>query len=420
VKAGEISITGDTTWTAGLDVSLTVIGGGADPATGTTDANGQFSSLISLNPLTDTVEVVVRVASSFAEFASETVVATTPIQHQSMFTASVSGAIVGIPSDGSRIDTLIANTLINGGYYSWSPDGSKVATQNGYVFSVGGGVQQLSESNLGQPISWSPDGSMVYRSAVRNPRQTNDSVIILAVPTNGSPSFVLYGENANSQTVDSTIGYGGPVVYNIGSRIAFPRFAYKLSAGSSGTRSIQSVNQAGGDRIELLTQPVARQGGSILFLSLSADDSKIAFTVTVHDTTQGRILDQVQILSVGTGQATRVSPSQPENNVFNQYNLIDIFPSGLSVLASRKPATNLSFDYVVLNPSSSSIQSTILSLPSAMSIVSSPAISGDGTMVAIILRGAGNMTNLVIKDLQGNTIGQSPSLVNMFTPHWRP
>ncbi len=95
VKAGEIGVTGDTLYRGGLDVTLTVIGGGADPATGTTNTTGEFSSLITLDPFSDSVEVDVRVTRITGEFAAETVRATTS---SAFFVKSYGGAITEVGS----------------------------------------------------------------------------------------------------------------------------------------------------------------------------------------------------------------------------------------------------------------------------------------------------------------------------------
>jgi len=158
VKAGEISITGDTTWTAGLDVSLTVIGGGADPATGTTDANGQFTTLISLDPFSDSVEVIVIVTSSSGEFASESVSAS--VGQQAQFTVATFSEIIGISNDGSLIDTIF--NLLSAQSYAWSPDGARAVDGGGRVYSSSGTLTLPVSSVRMLGGSFSPDGLNVY------------------------------------------------------------------------------------------------------------------------------------------------------------------------------------------------------------------------------------------------------------------
>ncbi len=420
VKAGEIGVTGDTLYRGGLDVTLTVIGGGADPSTGTTDTLGEFVSLITLDPFSDSVEVIVRVTRITGEYAAETVRANVDNQHRSQFTVAVPGAILGVSLDGLQIDTLIANPLIGRRHYIWSPDGSKIVTQDGYVFTVGGGVQQLAEPNI---AAWSPDGSTVYRSIIRNRGQPNDSVLILSVPVDGSASRVIYREKRNSDTYvdpnnsDSLITYGALTVSPNGGRIAFPRMAIKPDANSRGVRTIQTIDANGGARVELVRQVVNPQGGVYSALRWAPDDSKLAFQAFVHDAVQGTTLHEVRVLDFGTNQMVKITPAQPEGGERFNYFPIGVFPTSLDVLTSRRPSsstTNSITQYVVFDPTTATAKATIFS-GVGTSFVSSPAISGDGLSVAAIVSGS-----LIIKDALGSTVGQTAGTLNMVVPRWRP
>lgn len=65
VRAGYLDNSGDTVWTPGINVTLTVDGGEAAENTGATDADGQFITLVSLLPGFD--QVIVGVTVSDAE-----------------------------------------------------------------------------------------------------------------------------------------------------------------------------------------------------------------------------------------------------------------------------------------------------------------------------------------------------------------
>ena len=77
VMAGHIDAFGDTTFEAGIRIDLTAYSGSADPETGFTDGTGHFNSVITIDPLSDTVSVRVFATDMIGFIARETVVART-------------------------------------------------------------------------------------------------------------------------------------------------------------------------------------------------------------------------------------------------------------------------------------------------------------------------------------------------------
>ncbi len=137
VRAGIVDTAGVTQYKAGIKVDLFTIGGGADPATGFTDATGQFTSLITLNPQTDTVTVYVTVTGDLNVKAIDTLQAV--IQKQATSYIAYLSTIDGTPAvwrmdpDGSnktRITQLTGTTnphAVNDFFnLLWSPDNSFV------------------------------------------------------------------------------------------------------------------------------------------------------------------------------------------------------------------------------------------------------------------------------------------------------
>ena len=136
VKAGHYDINGNPVWEPGLSVDLFVIGGGADPSSGVTDIDGQFISLVSLNPFTDSVEVIVTVTDEFGAKALDTVYA--------RVTTGKIFAIENHYENGSKVAQL----------WSMNPDGSGLAV-----------VRSLPENIQYSGLYGSPDNNWMISEA---------------------------------------------------------------------------------------------------------------------------------------------------------------------------------------------------------------------------------------------------------------
>ncbi len=181
IKAGTISLTGDTTWVSGLNVTLTPIGGTADPISGTTDSSGQFSSIIKLSSGFDSVIVDIRVTSSLGDFAATEVKAIVVQQSTSMIAylsdSDGTSAIWKMDPDGNNKTRLAG---FNGGFnrtnghnLHWSPNNSYISmdiaafsheihairangTLTNSIRLIRGSIFRLSSYNTSNQ-SWFPD-----------------------------------------------------------------------------------------------------------------------------------------------------------------------------------------------------------------------------------------------------------------------
>ncbi len=134
IRAGIVDTAGVTQYKAGIKIDLFTIGGGADPSTGFTDATGQFTSIISLNPLTDTVTVHVTATGDLNVKAIDTLIASTQA-------AVVSSIAYLSDSDGTSA------------VWKMNPDGSNKTKLAG----INGGFNRTNGNNL----CWSPNNSYI-------------------------------------------------------------------------------------------------------------------------------------------------------------------------------------------------------------------------------------------------------------------
>ena len=74
VRAGTVTALGDTTWQAGLPVSLSVTGGSVDATTGSTGSDGRFDTFVTLGEGSDSVSVVATVTAANGFTAEATAV----------------------------------------------------------------------------------------------------------------------------------------------------------------------------------------------------------------------------------------------------------------------------------------------------------------------------------------------------------
>jgi len=142
VTAGHLDTAGTLVPDQGIKIDLFTIGGAADPVSGFTDANGQFNSVISLNPLTDTVTVHITATNTIdGAIAKDTVTATTQVALSRIAYVSFRDGAAGIwsanPNDTSDVIKLC--TVQNAGTQSfpvrklfWSKDAQWL------VYTIGG------------------------------------------------------------------------------------------------------------------------------------------------------------------------------------------------------------------------------------------------------------------------------------------
>ncbi len=429
VRAGRISILGDTTWTDGLNVTLTVIGGGADPSIGTTDANGQFVSLISLDPFSDTVKVEVRVTHSLGGFVAAEVMATTQTDTGGTFTASVRGSIISISSDGQVIDTILTNPNIDGSSYNWSPDGTKILIGAKFILGLDGSELQLANVGTTNWATWSPDGKYLYKSD-RIQSSIVDSSIIRVIPTDGSAITNLYSVDDSEPSI-RVRKFRQPAISHDGNSIAIMieegmTSENVVTSGISNSFILRIVNTTTGATTDVIT--INEPWGNGVYNNVSAggagpgasptwspDDSKIIIGYNWSDTS-GYKKNGLYTVDVASGSMTRVSPLTPSTEFYSLINP-EFLPNNTEILFIRQlssyPVAS-PYELMITNIFSSSIQITFNTTETP--VFSSVTMSGDGSKFAVIY----NFNSLKIFNKDGSVSGILPNQPFISSIRWKP